>query len=385
MTHHAHLEAFRQEVRAFLDAELSHELAHKGRMFIPLEKDEIEAWERKLQARGWFAGSWPQEFGGTGWTAMERYTFEAEMTRAYAPRLTPFGITMLGPVLHKFGSPEQQAHWLPRILNGDDWWAQGYSEPGAGSDLASLKTTAVRDGDTYTVNGQKTWTTMAQFANMMFALVRTDPDAKPQQGISFLLIDMDQPGVEVRPIELLDGSTEVNEVFLDDVKVPVENLVGEENQGWTIAKYLLTHERTGIAGIGFCDTALRTARSLAQKAPHLERDICETEIELRALRQMNLTMLEKAASGVRPGIESSMLKIKGTVIRQRLTDLARRAWGPWATLFPLEDMINDDTEVTPEPAQAALRGYLTNRKISIYGGTNEIQRQIIAKELAQKG
>ena len=243
--------AFREEIRAFLRDELPPELSEKVRSNRELTKPDMERWHAILNARGWLAAGWPEEHGGPGWDAVQRHIFEEECALAHAPRVVPFGVTMLGPVLMRFGTPEQKAHWLPRILSGEDWWCQGYSEPGAGSDLASLKTRAVRDGDHYVVDGQKTWTTLGQHADMIFCLVRTDPDAKAQEGISFLLIDMNTPGVEVRPIVLLDGSAEVNEVWLSDVRVPAENLVGEENRGWTIAKYLLGHERSNIAGVGF--------------------------------------------------------------------------------------------------------------------------------------
>ena len=258
--------AFRDEVRAFLAEKLKPELAEKVRLGRGLTKADMEYWHGALNERGWLAQNWPAEFGGAAWTATQRHIYEEEACKAHAPRIVPFGLSMLAPVLQKFGSKQQQDYWLPRILSGEDWWCQGYSEPGAGSDLASLKTKAVREGDHYIVNGQKTWTTLGQHANMIFCLVRTDPQAKQQEGISFLLIDMNTPGVEVRPIILLDGSHEVNEVWFTDVKVPVENLVGEENKGWTYAKYLLTHERANIAGVGFSTAALDTVKRLARAA-----------------------------------------------------------------------------------------------------------------------
>ena len=256
--------AFRDEVRAFLDEKLPKELSDKVAARDHLGKEDMERWHAILNEKGWLAPNWPKKFGGAEWNAVQKHIFEEETARANAPRIVPFGLSMLAPVLQAFGSKEQQDYYLPRILSGEDWWCQGYSEPGAGSDLASLKTRAVRDGDHYIVNGQKTWTTLGQYANKIFCLVRTDPDVKQQEGISFLLIDMDTPGIEVRPIILLDGVHEVNEVFFDDVKVPVENLVGEENKGWTYAKYLLTHERTNIAGVGYSQAGLESVKRIAR-------------------------------------------------------------------------------------------------------------------------
>ena len=249
-------EAFRAEVQAFLKDKLPARIANKVKAGQRLTKADQDEWHAILNERGWLANHWPEEYGGPGWGAVEKFIFDTECALAGGPRIVPFGVNMLGPVLIKFGNEAQKKYWLPRILSGEDWWCQGYSEPGAGSDLASVKTTAVRQGAHYIVNGQKTWTTQGQHANMIFCLVRTDREAKAQSGISFLLVDMNSPGVELRPIRTLDGDREVNEVFFTDVKVPVENLVGEENKGWTYAKYLLTYERTGIAGVGFCVAAL---------------------------------------------------------------------------------------------------------------------------------
>ncbi|WP_282601929.1 acyl-CoA dehydrogenase family protein [Paracoccus sp. PARArs4] len=384
--------AFRDDVRGFLQSELSPELADKVRLHQPLTKAEMEGWHAKLNSRGWLAGNWPVEFGGAGWTAIQRHIFEEESARAHAPRVVPFGIAMLGPVLQQFGSKAQQDHWLPRILNGDDWWCQGYSEPGAGSDLAGLRCRAERQGDHYVVNGQKTWTTLGQHANMIFCLVRTSSEGKKQEGISFLLIDMETPGVTVRPIVLLDGTAEVNEVFFDEVKVPAENLVGEENKGWTYAKYLLTHERTNIAGVGFATAALDNLRRVAGAQIHRGRPLsqdpvfaaqmAEVEIELMAMSTTNLRMLSAAAQGQAPGIESSMLKIKGTQIRQRLDALTRRAYGGWAMALPSEGG-NEGQPLGADEALAASATWLNNRKLSIYGGSNEIQRGIIAGALAR--
>lgn len=335
--------AFRAEVRGFLEEKLPQRLSDKVRLGQRLEKADYEEWHAILNKKGWLAGNWPEEHGGAGWNAVERHIFEEETTSAAAPRIVPFGLAMLGPVLQKFGSKEQQDYWLPRILNGDDWWCQGYSEPGAGSDLASVKTTAERDGDHYVVNGQKTWTTLGQYANMIFCLVRTSKEGKPQEGISFLLIDMDDPGITVRPIVLIDGEPEVNEVFFDNVRVPVTNLVGEENKGWTYAKYLLTHERTNIAGVGFANAGLANLKRIARleqsegrpliEDPLFAARIAEVEIALMAMATTNLRVVSAAAAGQAPGAESSMLKVKGTVIRQEINALTKAAVGPYAMPF----------------------------------------------------
>jgi alkylation response protein AidB-like acyl-CoA dehydrogenase len=324
-------------------------------------------------------------------SAIERHIFDEECALAHAPRVVPFGLSMLGPVLQKFGSKAQQDYWLPRILSGADWWCQGYSEPGAGSDLAALKTRAVRDGDHYVVNGQKTWTTLGQHANMIFCLVRTDPDAKKQEGISFLLIDMSTPGVEVRPIKLIDGGAEVNEVWFTDVRVPVENLVGEENKGWTYAKYLLTHERTNISGVGFSRAGLAAVKRIAANVrqrgealienPHFAARVAQVEIDLRAMAVTNLRIVSKAAAGQAPGIESSLLKIKGTQIRQEITDLARRAVGPMAMPFASEAVESNTPLPDPFDAGAVAGSFFNNRKLSIFGGSNEIQREIYSKSI----
>ncbi len=380
-------QAFQVEVRAFLSEALPPEIAERvGRGEGPTRED-MERWHAILNERGWLAGTWPKAFGGQDWGPIALHIFEEECAKANAPRIVPFGIKMLGPVLQKFGTPEQQAEYLPRILDGRDWWCQGYSEPGAGSDLASLKTRADRDGAHYIVNGQKTWTTLGQYANRIFCLVRTKFDGKPQEGISFLLIDLDQPGVEMRPIRLIEGGYEVNEVFFTDVRVPVANRVGEENMGWTIAKYLLGHERTNIAGTGFSVQALAQVKALAREVKRGGKALIETplfaarlarvEAELEALKITNLRMLSKAAAGGQLAAEPSMLKIKGTEIRQELNDLARRALGPAAAPFPSEDL--DNLAIAPKGHAHNASGYFNNRKISIYGGSNEIQRNILAK------
>lgn len=383
--------AFRDEVRSFLKERLPESLAAKVKGGKRLVRGDYELWHERLNERGWLAWHWPVEHGGTGWTPIEKHIFEEECVAAGAPRVLPFGLNMLGPVLIKFGSEEQRSHYLPRILNGDDWWCQGYSEPGSGSDLASLKTKAVRDGDHYVVNGQKTWTTLGHFADWIFCLVRTDSDCKPQEGISFLLIDMKTPGVTVRPIITLDGEHEVNEVFFEDVRVPVENLVGEENKGWTYAKYLLTYERTGIAGVAFAKNGLAHLKQVAARqmkgGKPLARDplfamkIAQVEIDLMAMETFNLRMVSTAQQGGIPGVESSLLKIKGTEIRQEITDLLRRALGPYAAPFVPEALDEGFNEppIGPEDANPVASQYFNMRKVSIYGGSNEIQKNIVAK------
>ncbi len=381
--------AFRDEVRAFLAEKLPEDVADKIRRGQELGKEGQERWHAILNERGWLAPNWPRAFGGAEWNAVQRHIFEEECAFANAPRIVPFGLSMLAPVLQKFGTKEQCDHYLPRILDGTDWWCQGYSEPGAGSDLASLKTSAVRDGEHYVVNGQKTWTTLGQHANWIFCLVRTDPEVKQQEGISFLLIDMDSPGIEVRPIILLDGTHEVNEVWFTDVRVPVENLVGEENKGWTYAKYLLTHERTNIAGVGFSRAGLDAVKRMARaeisggrpliENPHFAARIARVEIDLMAMATTNLRIISKAAVGQAPGVEASMLKVKGTVIRQEINDLARRAAGPYAMPFASETVAGDNDPIGPDYAGPVAAQYFNYRKLSIFGGSNEIQRGIIAK------
>ncbi len=392
--------AFRDEVQAFLDNDVPAALTDKVRSGRHLSKADHELWHALLHKKGWLANHWPEAYGGPGWTAVQKFIFEHECALAYTPRTVPFGVNMLGPVLIKYGSEAQKQHWLPRILDGTDWWCQGYSEPGAGSDLASVKTTAVRvrdaSGDHYVVNGQKTWTTLGHHANMIFCLVRTDREAKKQEGISFLLIDMATPGIEVRPIITLDGEHEVNEVFFTDVKVPVANLVGTENKGWTCAKFLLTYERTNIAGVGFSVAALARVKDVASKVsshgrpllhdPLFAARLARVEIALENMKTTNLRVIAAVAGGGAPGVESSMLKILGTEIRQELTSLLRRALGPAALPFPTDVLHAADDEAPvaggglPE-ARFAAASYFNNRKLSIFGGSNEIQKNIIAKTM----
>lgn len=388
-------EAFREEVRTFLAEKLPARTAEKVRTGRRLTKQDHEEWHAILNERGWLANHWPVEYGGPGWTTAQSHIFDVETALAHAPRIVPFGLSMLGPVLIKYGSEAQKRHWLPRILDGSDWWCQGYSEPGAGSDLASLKTSAVRDGDHYVVNGQKTWTTLGQHANMIFCLVRTSPTAKKQEGISFLLIDMNTPGVEVRPIILLEGEHEVNEVFFTDVRVPVENLVGEENRGWTYAKYLLTYERTSIAGVGASMAAFDHLKDVAQKErkggrpladdPLFAARLARVEIDLENMKTTNLRVLAGSGGSAAPLALSAMLKIRGTEIRQEITSLTRRALGPYAQPFVSEALEEGSNAgpIGPDYAAPVAVDYFNNRKLSIFGGSNEIQREIITKALLE--
>jgi alkylation response protein AidB-like acyl-CoA dehydrogenase len=388
-------ERFRDQVRAFLAEKLPQELSDKVANGKHLSKDDMQRWHAILNERGWLANHWPEEYGGPGWTAIEKFIFENECALANAPRIVPFGVNMLGPVLIKYGNEAQKQYWLPRILDGSDWWCQGYSEPGAGSDLAAVKCSAVKgvdaDGEHYIVNGQKTWTTLGQHANMIFCLVRTDRDAKKQEGISFLLVDMNSPGVEVRPIILLDGEHEVNEVFFTDVRVPAENLVGQENRGWTCAKYLLTYERTNIAGVGFSVAALARLKRIAAEQtrngkpllddPAFASRLARVEIDLENMKTTNLRVIAAVAGGGVPGAESSMLKIRGTEIRQEINSLTRRAMGVYARPFSQDmlDAANEGPSFGHEFAAAASAQYFNNRKLSIFGGSNEIQKNIISK------
>lgn len=387
--------AFRDEVREFLKKELPADIATKVKLGKHLSKADHDRWQQILYKQGWYAPSWPVEHGGTTWGPIEKHIFDEESSAAGSPRSVPFGVAMVAPVIIKFGTEEQKQKYLPRILDGSDWWCQGYSEPGAGSDLASLKTRAVRDGDHYVVNGQKTWTTLGQHANMIFCLVRTDPEAQQQRGISFLLIDMDNPGITVRPIITLDGDHEVNEVFFDDVRVPVENLVGEENKGWTCAKYLLTHERTGLAGIGSSKAALSHLKRVASKQekngkPLIEdtlfrSQIADIEMQLMAAEMSTLRIVAAASEGGVPGAESSILKVQGTEIRQTITALLRKTLGAYALPFLPEELEGDYAgELLLEDYSASLAStYFNMRKLSIFGGSNEIQKNIVSKMILE--
>jgi len=380
--------AFRNEVRAFIDANYPKHLKGVG-LREDLSKEDFLAWHQILGKKGWSAPAWPKEYGGTGWTATQRYIWLEENARAETIPPLPFGVSMVGPVIYTFGTPEQKQRFLPGILSGEVWWAQGYSEPGAGSDLASLKTKAVREGDYYIVNGQKTWTTLGQYADWGFFLVRTDPNAKAQEGISFLLIDMKSPGVTVRPIKLLDGGYEVNDVFLEDVKVPVDQRIYEENKGWTCAKFLLAHERAGIAGVARSKRNVEKLKTIAKteigddgmpliEDEEFQRKLAQLEIDLSALEMTELRVLARESAGKGPGPESSLLKIKGTEIQQRLTELTLEAVGNYAQPYTRE-LGGNEFAVGPDYSRGAAPIYFNWRKASIYGGSNEIQRNIIAK------
>ncbi|MFH1870591.1 MAG: acyl-CoA dehydrogenase family protein [Pseudomonadota bacterium] len=374
-------DAFRAEVRAFVSEKLPAHIRDKVMNGVHLNRDDHILWQRTLHQRGWGGPGWPREFGGPGWTPTEQYIFEEECAAAGAPRLISFGLKMIAPVLMAFGTPAQQARFLPKIMAGEEWWCQGYSEPGAGSDLASVKTRAVRvnstEGDHYIVNGQKTWTTLGQYADWIFCLVRTDPEAKKQSGISFLLIDMKSPGVMVRPIITLDGAHEVNEVWLEEVRVPAANLIGEENKGWTYAKFLLGHERTNIAGIGIAKRELARLKRIAAAEGRLAdamfaARVAQVEIDLMALEITNLRVLSAERAKQAPGPEASILKIKGTEIQQAIAELMMQAVGPYALPFGQQD-------VGPDYAANLGAGYCNLRKLSIFGGSNEIQKNIISQ------
>jgi alkylation response protein AidB-like acyl-CoA dehydrogenase len=368
-------EAFRAEVRAFLATELPQEMRDRVRSGRRLDKADILRWQNILYRRGWGAGMWPKRFGGADWTVFQQYIFDEECAVAGTPMQLPFSVKMVAPVLMTFGNAAQQEYFLPRILAGEDWWCQGYSEPGSGSDLASLRTAAVRDGDDYVVNGQKTWNTYGQYADWIFCLVRTQSAGRPQEGISFLLVDMKSPGVSVRPIITLDGEHEINDVFFDNVRVPVENRVGEENRGWTYAKFLLGHERTNTAGIGNCKRALARVKQMATTssvgarpmwADTRFRDrLARVELELTALEITNLRVLSAMSRGGAPGPEVSALKIKGSEIIQELVELQMHVLGP-AAIASLPEV--------PTSGQ-----YFNLRKTTIYAGSTEIQKNIIAK------
>ena len=378
--------AFRDEVRGWLRANLPDELRDKVVNYKELTKDDLLRWHRILAKQGWVAPDWPLEWGGTDWTVVQRYIFEEECGAAATPPLIPFGLRMCAPVLLRFGTPAQKQRFLPRIYQGEDFWCQGHSEPGSGSDLASLKTRAVREGDHFVVTGQKIWTTLAQHADWIFCLVRTDASRdRRQEGISFLLIDMRTPGITVRPIILMDGGHEVNEVFFDDVKVPAEQLVHEENKGWTVAKFLLGYERMGTGRVGATKRELARLKDLATRTlkdgrpliedPRFRDRLSRVEVELMALEITNLRFLDQLRGGRPPGAEVSLLKIKGTEIQQAITELMMQAAGPFAQIFRPADAAADFDAFT---ASLAPR-YCNLRKATIYAGSNEIQRNIIAK------
>ncbi|MEQ1613951.1 MAG: pimeloyl-CoA dehydrogenase large subunit [Hyphomicrobiaceae bacterium] len=384
--------AFRDEVRHFFNSQVPESIRQKTIEGRKLEKADIVTSHKILYGKGWATPNWPKEWGGTGWTPIQQYIFLEELQSSGTPQPLQFNVQMCGPVLIQFASDEMKQRFLPRMAALEDWWCQGFSEPGSGSDLASLKTTAKRDGDHYIVNGQKIWTTLAQYADWIFCLVRTDMNAKKQEGISFLLFDMKSPGVTVRPIQTIDGSAEVNEVFFDDVRVPVENLVGQENKGWDYAKFLLGNERVGIARVGVSKERIRRIKELARiefdgerpmiENPRFAEKLAAVEIELKALEmtQLRVVAAERNRGTGKPDPASSVLKIKGSEIQQATTELLMDIIGPYAAPTAMVD--GDGTNeppVAPDYAGTIAPAYFNWRKISIYGGSNEIQRNIIAK------
>ena len=385
--------SFRDEVRAFLDAALTPGLREAGRRAtsVFIDKRFSLAWQAILHAKGWVAPSWPKQYGGTGWSDMQRYIFAAECARAGAPSLAPMGLRMVGPCIMRYGSEAQKAHYLPRILSGEDYWCQGYSEPGSGSDLASLQLKAVSDGDDYVLNGSKIWTTHAHWANRMFCLVRTKFDGKPQAGITFLLLDMQTPGITVKPIITLAGEHEVNQVFFDDVRVPRANRLGAENDGWTVAKYLLEFERGGGSGAGL-KISLQRIRALAASRdsddgdcllddPSFAAKLSAAAIAVEAIEMTEHRVMSALSAGRNPGPASSMLKMQGTEAMQRLDELAVEAVGAYAAVDQPEARLagSNIAPIGPQDGLLAMARYLNNRAASIYGGSNEIQRDIVAR------
>ena len=389
--------AFRDAVRALLREQLSPDLVRATRLNTSVFSDPGPnlRWHRILHARGWVAPAWPLEYGGTGWSLVKRWIFETECGRAGAPSLSPLGLRMAGPVIMRFGTPQQKAHYLPRILSGEDYWCQGYSEPGSGSDLASLRTRArrVREADgseAYRVDGSKIWTTHAQHANRMFALVRTGEEtARRQDGISFLLIDMKSPGITVRPIRSISGDHEVNQVFFDDVKVPIDARVGDEGEGWTIAKYLLEFERGGAIQAGRLRAALERVLLLDNEGrlnsdPDLALALSMIELDIDALEATELRVMATMQVGQNPGSStSSMAKLRWSEIHQSITRLGVRLLGDdalaWESLRPLDEHESDAG--LADVARPILSQYLNARAYTIFGGTSEIQREIIAREV----
>jgi hypothetical protein len=378
--------AFREMIRGWVAQHLPKDISYKVHNALRLSRDDMQRWARILGKQGWLGWGWPTEFGGPGWNAIQRHLFEEECALAGAPRVVPFGPVMVAPVIMAFGSPEQQRRHLPGIMSGEVWWSQGYSEPGAGSDLASLKTKAERRGDYYVVNGQKTWTTLGQYGEWIFCLVRTSSEGKPQTGISFLLIDMKSPGITVRPIITMDGEHEVNEVWFDNVEVPVDNLVGEENKGWTYAKYLLAHERTNIADVNRAKRELERLKRIAKAEGVYEdgrfRDqIALLEVDIVALEMMVLRVLSAEKSGKQSLDVAGLLKIRGSEIQQRYSELMMLAAGPAAVPYVREAMeAGWQGDLAAAPLVAPLAGtYFNMRKTTIYGGSNEVQRNIVAQ------
>ena len=380
-------QAFREQTRAWVKANLPKEISDKVRNSIRLSRDDMQRWAKILGKKGWLTFGWPKEFGGPGWSAVQKHLFEEECALAGAPRIVPFGPVMVAPVIMAFGNKEQHERFLPGIASGEVWWSQGYSEPGSGSDLASLKTRAERKGDKYIVNGQKTWTTLGQYGDWMFNLVRTSTEGKPQTGISFLLLDMKSKGVSVRPIKLLDGECEVNEVFFDNVEVPAENLIGEENKGWTYAKHLLSHERTNIADVNRAKRELERLKRIARKEgvwddPRFRDEIAKLEVDVVALEMLVLRVLSAEKSGKNSLDIAGLLKIRGSEIQQRYSELMMLAAGPYSLPFIEEAMEAGWQGDFPGGvvANAPLAStYFNMRKTTIYGGSNEVQRNIVAQ------
>ncbi len=381
--------AFRNDIRQWVADNLPADISHKVHNALRLSRDDMQRWAKILGKQGWLGWGWPTQFGGPGWNAIQKHLFEEECALAGAPRVVPFGPVMVAPVIMAFGSPEQQQRFLPGIASGDVWWSQGYSEPGSGSDLASLKCKAERVGDKYIVNGQKAWTTLGQYGEWIFCLVRTSNEGKPQTGISFLLIDMKTPGVAVRPVVLLDGEPEVNEVFFDEVEVPAENLVGEENKGWTYAKHLLAHERTNIADVNRAKRELERLKRIAKAeglmgegrdGQRFRDQIALLEVDIVALEMMVLRVLSAEKSGKQSLDVAGLLKIRGSEIQQRYTELMMLAAGPYALPFVHEALeAGWQGDHVGAAHCAPLAGtYFNMRKTTIYGGSNEVQRNIVA-------
>ena len=383
--------AFRDEVRTFIRDNLPNDIAESVSRGCALTKQDIQRWQRILYDQGWAAPAWPEEFGGPGWNATQRYIFDEVVAEFDTPEIVPFGLLMVGPLIYTFGSQAQKDRFLPKILTGEEWWCQGYSEPGSGSDLASLQTKAERDGSHYVVNGTKTWNSLAHMADWVFCLVRTSNKGKQQEGISFLLIDMNTPGIEPKPIISIDGAHHLNMTYYTDVRVPVDNRIGEENKGWTYAKFLLGHERNSIAEVGLSKQRLRRLKEIAAEEQigggTLAKDstfsgkIADAEISLTALEYLNLRFLAEEAAGRPIGPEVSMLKIKGTELRQKLTELTVEALGYYAIPFEPEQLTDgwNEPPIGPDYAAAQMPQYLYSRAATIYGGSNEIQRNIISK------
>ena len=385
--------AFRSEARRFFRNDIPQSIRQKIAEGEGLTKDEIVASQRILNARGWAVPNWPVAWGGQDWTPVQIYMYQDEMQQANVPSPIGFNVTMVGPVIAQFGNEAQKQRFLPQTANADIFWCQGFSEPGSGSDLASLRTNAKRTGDKYIINGQKIWTTLAQYADWIFCLVRTDPAAKKQEGISFILVDMKSPGITVRPIVTIDGGREVNEVFFDNVEVPAENLVGQENKGWDYAKFLLGNERTGIARVGSSKAKIARIKELAAlervgdryliEDPRFREKLASVEVELKALEMTQLRVVadDRKREKGKQNPASSILKLKGSVIQQQLTELLMEVVGPYVMPYQRDFDGRNEPTIGPEYATEVAPMYFNYRKVSIYGGSNEIQRNIVAKAI----